>query len=52
MGTKFALYIQGGLKKRGQRLMICKCGGIVDILLTTNLPRNLPVKKLFKSVKN
>ena len=26
--------------------------GIFDIHLTANLPRNLPVKKIFKSVKN
>ena len=29
-----------------------RCGGIFDISLTANLPRNLPVKKFIKSVKN
>ena len=29
-----------------------RCGGIFNILLTANLPRNLPVKIFFKSVKN
>jgi len=28
-----------------------RCGAIFNIYLTINLPRNLPVKKLFKSVK-
>ena len=28
------------------------CGGIFDIHLTANLPRNLTVKKVLKSVKN
>jgi len=28
-----------------------RCGGI-DIYLTANLPKNLPVKKILKSVKN
>jgi len=29
-----------------------RCGGIFDIHLTANLPRNLPVEKFLKSVKN
>ena len=29
-----------------------RCGGIFDTSLTANLPRNLPVKKFLKSVKN
>ena len=29
-----------------------RCDGIFDISLTANLPRNLPVKKFLKSVKN
>ena len=29
-----------------------RCGGIFDVHLTANLPRNLPVKKIVKSVKN
>ena len=29
-----------------------RCDGIFDINLTANLPRNLPVKKILKSVKN
>jgi len=29
-----------------------RCGGIFDIYLNANLPRNLPVKKFLKSVKN
>jgi len=29
-----------------------KCGGIFDIYLAANLPRNLSVKKFLKSVKN
>jgi len=29
-----------------------RCGGIFDIYLTANLPKNLPVKKILKSVKN
>jgi len=29
-----------------------RCSGIFDIRLTANLPRNLPVKKILKSVKN
>ena len=28
------------------------CSEINDIHLTANLPRNLPVKEIFKSVKN
>ena len=28
-----------------------RCGGIFNIRLTVNLPRNLPVKKILKSVK-
>ena len=28
-----------------------RCGGIFSIHLTANLPRNLPVKKILKSVK-
>jgi len=29
-----------------------RCGGIFDVRLTANLIRNLPVKKILKSVKN
>jgi len=29
-----------------------RCGGIFDTHLCANLPRNLPVKIFFKSVKN
>jgi len=28
-----------------------RCGGIFNIHLTANLPRNLPVKKILKMVK-
>jgi len=29
-----------------------RCGWVFDISLTANLPRNLPVKKILKSVNN
>jgi len=29
-----------------------RCCGIVDIYLTANIPKNFPVKKFLKSVKN
>jgi len=29
-----------------------RCGGIFNVRLTKNFPKNLPVKTMFKSVKN
>ena len=37
---------------QGSVATYAKCGGIFDIHLTANLPRNIPVKKILKSVKN
>jgi len=37
---------------QGSVATCARCGGIFDIHLTANLPRNLPVKKILKSVKN
>ena len=37
---------------QGSVATYARCGGIVDIHLTGELPRNLPVKKILKSVKN
>jgi len=37
---------------QGSVATYARCGGIFDIRLTANLPRNLAVKKFLKSVKN
>ena len=37
---------------QGSVATCARCGGIFNIHLTANLPRNLPVKFFFKSVKN
>jgi len=37
---------------QGSVAKCARCDGIVDIRLTANLPRNLPVKFFLKSVKN
>jgi len=37
---------------QGSVATYARCGGINDIHLTAYLPRNLPVKKFLKSVKN
>jgi len=37
---------------QGSVATYAKCGGIFDIRLTANLPRNLPVNKFLKSAKN
>ena len=37
---------------QGSVATYARCGGIIDIHLTANFPRNLPVKKILKSVKN
>ena len=37
---------------QGSVAIYSRCGGIVDNYLTANLPKNLPVKKFLKSVKN
>jgi len=37
---------------QGSVAIYSRCGGIVHIYLTANLPKNLPVKKFLKSVKN
>ena len=36
---------------QGSVATYARCGGIFDIHLTTNLPSNFPVTKVFKSVK-
>ena len=36
---------------RGIVATYARCGGIFNMHLTANLPRNLPVKKICKSVK-
>jgi len=36
---------------QGNVATYANCGGIFNIHLTANLPRNLPVKKILKSVK-
>jgi len=36
---------------QGSVAIYARCDGIFNIQLTTNLPRNLPVKKFSKSVK-
>ena len=36
---------------RGSVATYARCGGIFNMHLTANLPRNLPVKKICKSVK-
>jgi len=37
---------------QGSVAAYARCGGIFNIHLTANLLRNLPVKKILKSVKN
>jgi len=37
---------------QGSVATYARCGGIFDIRLTANLPRNLPVKKFRQSAKN
>jgi len=37
---------------RGSVVTYARCGGIFDIHLTEDLLRNLPVKKVLKSVRN
>jgi len=37
---------------QGSVATYARCGGIFDIPLTANLPGNLPVRKVLKSVKN
>jgi len=36
---------------RGSVATYARCGAIFNIHLSANLPRNLPVKKILKSVK-
>jgi len=36
---------------QGSVATYARCGGIVNVHLTASLPRNLPVKTIFKSVK-
>jgi len=36
---------------QGSVATYARCGGIFNMYLTANLPRNLPVKKFLKSVK-
>ena len=38
--------------KQGSVATYARCGGIFNIHFTSNLLRNLPVKKIGKSVKN
>jgi len=37
---------------QGSVATYARCGGMFNIHLTANLPKNLPVKKILKSVKN
>jgi len=37
---------------QGSVATYARCGWIFYVRLTANLPRNLPVKKILKSVKN
>jgi len=37
---------------QGSVATYARCGGMFDIHLTANLPTNLSVKKILKSVKN
>jgi len=37
---------------QGSLAIYARCGGIFDIDLAANLPRNLSVKEILKSVKN
>ena len=36
---------------QGSVAIYARCGGTFDVHLTANLPRNLPVKTIFKTVK-
>ena len=49
--TKILSHLNRLKKVQGSVATYARCSGIFNIHLTTNLPRNLPVKKCSKSVK-